>query len=347
MKDIAFARNICAAALALLGLACDRAAPELEAPGDGVEKPQSSAATKPTAPSPASAKPAPRATEKKGGLAGGALVRLLSPGRPPFKPIRYQYEKSTSERMKLTMSTRMTMAINNFPNSPQVMPALHMVTSFDILEVDSEGTASRKVTVGSIGIADTEKRGTDYAKIAARQLQQLEGLTGRDRVTSRGVILEPELETSTFKQEGFQGMFETMQRSFAQLAAPLPKDPIGIGAKWEAISEVNQLGVALTQTATYELVELKGDRGKLKVEIVQDKPRGEIRLPGMAAAARSKLANMGTKGGGHVSFDLKKTVPKGSIEAVLVADSMGDLRGMPSKMTLKMQYRALFEPETK
>lgn len=301
------------------------------------ETPEKSAAAKS---GPAKAGPAAR-------VGDGTLVRLSSPGKPPHKPLRYSYAKKSSERMKVTMSSALRMAINGFANPPQVMPAIEMIFSVDLLDVDSGGTASRKTTVGSIAIAETEQRGSPYAKLAARQLQGLEGLVGRDRVTTRGVVLDPELEQETFQQENFQGMYSSMQRSIAQMAAPLPKEPVGIGAKWDAISRVNQFGVLLMQTATYELLELKGKEGKLAVKIIQDRPYGEIRLPGMPPTRHSKLANMSTKGSGHVNFHLDRTVPAGQVESVVVAEQVGELRGKPSKMQLEMRYRAIFEPATK
>ena len=55
----------------------------------------------------------------------------------------------------------------------------------------------------------------------------------------------------------FPQLLDQMQQSFAQMGAPFPDEPIGVGARWTVNTLIAQQGMKVQQVATYELTELE------------------------------------------------------------------------------------------
>ena len=55
-------------------------------------------------------------------------------------------------------------------------------------------------------------------------------------------------------------LMDQMKDSFSSVAAPLPEEAVGPGARWEVKMPIKSQGMTIDQTATYELVSLEGER---------------------------------------------------------------------------------------
>jgi len=64
-----------------------------------------------------------------------------------------------------------------------------------------------------------------------------------------------------------------------QTANPLPEEPVGVGAKWE-VATVVDMGLVLRGKTTFELLSLKGARGKVHFVIEQRSDKaGQVACP--------------------------------------------------------------------
>ena len=295
----------------------------------------------------AAAEDAPRKlkrAKKASGKQGDTEIKLLSAGSEPREKIRYVLSKGAKQAVDVIMSSAMSMELSGFKNPTQSMPDIKMEMDVEILSVAGDGTAKRKMTMKSVGLADESKKNTPMAKAVAKQMGALAGIVGHDTVSDRGIVLDARIDTSKIKDPQLKGMMDSTQRTLAQMGVAFPEEPIGVGAKWEAKTKVSQFGVELTQTATYELTELSGKRGKMKVKLDQSAPRGNINVPGVPKGTYSELVGMDSKGKGSIDFDLAKTVPKGKLEMKIRAHAKGELRGKITDVITNMTYKARFVP---
>jgi hypothetical protein len=71
---------------------------------------------------------------------------------------------------------------------------------------------------------------------------------------------------------------------------------------------IKSQGVSLSQTATYELVSIEGDRGSLKTTVTQTASNQKIQNP-MMPGTKVDLTKLTGKGTGEVKFDLAQILP--------------------------------------
>jgi hypothetical protein len=106
---------------------------------------------------------------------------------------------------------------------------------------------------------------------------------------------------------------DQMQESMDRVAAHLPEEAVGVGAKWESRTTPVSQGMTINQTGTYELVAIEGDRITLKIGLTQTAANQKISNPSMPGM-KVDVVKMSSKGAGKTILDLSKILP---IEAAL------------------------------
>ena len=92
----------------------------------------------------------------------------------------------------------------------------------------------------------------------------------------------------------------------------------------------------LSQTATYELIELDGDQGKLKVSLIQSAPSQEMKVPNLPPGASAKLNSLASTGSGTMRFYLNKPIPHSEMKATMNMESTINASGQTQDMKMKM-----------
>ena len=93
---------------------------------------------------------------------------------------------------------------------------------------------------------------------------------------------------------------------------------MGIGAKWEVTEVVDQMGMRLTQTMTFELVSLDGNRAGMHVAVAQTAPPQSVSPPGFPEESKMRLTRFHGQGEWDLELDLTEIVPRSySIEILL------------------------------
>ena len=105
--------------------------------------------------------------------------------------------------------------------------------------------------------------------------------------------------------------FVDLEQLTESAAVALPVEPVGVGARWEASPTLEALGLEVSQTVTYEIVEISGDVVVLDVEISQTVPAGEeLSLLGVSGTVTSWEST----GSGRTTLDLVLALPSSVIE---------------------------------
>jgi hypothetical protein len=110
---------------------------------------------------------------------------------------------------------------------------------------------------------------------------------------------------------------ELTQRLLGQLV-PLPTEPIGVGARWTAVTVLRQGFGVVKQTARYELVELAGSRLTISVDIRRVGEEQLIAVPDLPAGAQAELMALFRGITGRLQVELNAPLPTSgalSIEA--------------------------------
>lgn len=342
--------------LFFVAIACDSKSDESANPAPVKEKVTASAT--PPAPSaalsvpPASGSAEPHVEVAEAADAGplkktkGPKVELLAAGAEPKRELRYVYKKGQKERIDLTTKTKLGMTMMGKTVDAPATPPISMIASLEVSSVDADGTAKRKLAVEKVKLIGATDTANPQAKELAQQLGSLERLRGRDEVDSRGVVRAIKMEFTGNNDPTLKQIADSMEQNFGQLGAPFPEEAVGVGAKWRVKTRLEQLGFRLDQTATYKLVALDGDKGKLEISIQQSAPAGKLALPGLPPGAAADLEGMTGNGTGDVAFELGRTVPSGTMETTADIHVKINMGGQAQSTSMKMTMNVSLKPVT-
>lgn len=259
-------------------------------------------------------------------------ITVLEVGTDP-RELRLNPVVGETEMMKMTMTMDMTMA---------PMPAISMppmVTSMS--GVATEVTDERiKATMKFESITIEPK--SDTPQMLVDQLKQtldgFESFESSVELDKRGTLLGGHSDVPQGLPGPVQQTMNQMQESFGKLQVPLPEEAVGLGGKWKAVSNVEQGGMKLEQTATYEVLSFEGDDIELKVDIEQKLVSKEFEPPGMPGV-KGSIERYSGGGSGTLALKLDKLTPTRSdmtvdVDMKMTVSAMG--QDQTQEMTMKM-----------
>jgi len=222
--------------------------------------------------------------------ADGPTLELLKDGRGPKRQLRYSVTPGTTHEVVMTLR----MSMGNIR-----VPPINMTMEINVTRVSAGGDVSYAFRFTDVEMGGNMPPGMD-------SLMQMSGTATVDSrgVTKRGTVNVPDDAPKAMKQ-----MMGKFQESIKQFSCPFPEEPIGVGAKWKLTTPIATEMFGFEQEATFELIELNGNRGRLKVHMTQNAEDVEMKLPnGMTAT----LVKLESKGHGEIGFDLSKPIPEDS-----------------------------------
>ena len=241
---------------------------------------------------------------------GGAktTVKLLDPGAQPRTALRYKFQANRTEKMVMETSMAMAMEIGDQKRPETQVPATRMTVTIDSKEVSPEGDLHYEFELEQVEVLP--KPGANPAMINAmkQQMSSMLGLSGSATVTSRGFTKDVEIKPPPGIDPQIRQSMDEMKQSMNQMSAPLPEEPVGIGARWQVTMPVETAAMKLTQVATYTLSQIQGDKAKVDITIKQSAPPQEIDTPGAAPGVKVSLESLKSSGKGTVELQMTNLV---------------------------------------
>jgi hypothetical protein len=223
-------------------------------------------------------------------------ITVLDPGAEPRAQRRYAF-KTPAEMRKLTIAAKTTReAQGQKQEMPQ--PPVTLTMSF-ALKGTKGGVYHYEATIKSADVdlpPNADKRAVAQAKQA---LGALTGITASFDVTARGSIGEAKFEGDKLPRGAAEQIAPLFSNALEFVAAPLPDEAIGIGAKWQETTDSAQTGVRMKVTSTYTLKEWGADGGVIEAEVKRSAPKQPMQDP------RMQGASMKVDGNGKFRFEAK------------------------------------------
>jgi hypothetical protein len=189
-----------------------------------------------------------------------ATVKLVSPGKGKREALKYT-AKAGKQTVELAMDFTYQQTVQG-QSKKQTTPTLVLAGAAETKGVDKDGNADFTLTVASADVRPVE--GAVPADKFKEQLGSLSGMTVSGNVGANGAAKETLLHIEKPDQ------FSAGALDLLSLALPLfpllPKEPVGVGAKWQTTvqSKVGDDGPNVTQITDYELVAHKGTAWTIK-----------------------------------------------------------------------------------
>jgi hypothetical protein len=271
-----------------------------------------------------------------GAAHAAATAQLLDAGTGEKQALRYTYKAGASERATMNMNMQVALSLGGQQVPMAAIPPMRIQLNLRIAETSSDGSARLEFE-----LVNAEAMGD---ATAAAQLSQslagLKGMAGWQRMDTQGRILESGVKGAA----GAGGadatsMLNDLQQSMQQLAAPLPAEPVGLGARWQVVQQAEAGGMKLTQTVEYVLRSREGNRIGLDVKMVDSKVDASGGLP-----AGAKLDSVQAAGGGTSSIALDRLVPTATIDADTTVSVSSSAGGQGQSMQVKLKILQSIAP---
>jgi hypothetical protein len=241
-------------------------------------------------------------------------LTLLDSGREPRAELRYPSEPVAAGKMSLSLRLAMKMEVPGSPVPPVTMPGLRLLLDF------GSSAAQRKVKY-QFTVADADLTSTDNAHPSLlaemrKGVGALVGASGQLMVEPRGTRSDLSLALPSGIGQELGQFMNSAKLAIGQMVVPLPAEPVGPGAKWEAIEVVSQDGISVREKTYFELVALDGPRALIRTQTVQSAEKQRAALPGLPDGVTAEVVSLRGSGSGEIELDLRRLVPSNMREEV-------------------------------
>ncbi|MBA3818705.1 MAG: hypothetical protein H0X17_07420 [Deltaproteobacteria bacterium] len=263
--------------------------------------------------------------------ANAPTVTLTSPGKAPRRPIRFTATKGMRRAVTTTMKMKLGVEIGDRKAPVQKLPTIQMVMDLVVTDVASNGDIRYEFTLREpVVMPDKATPATMRDQVAA-SIQGLGGMTGHAVVTSRGFTRSADVAVPKSASAQSQQFVDSIRQSLNQLSAPVPAEPVGVGASWDTVSKLEQSGLALTQTATTRLKAFKGNRITLQIGLAQQAAPQKFTTNGVSV----DLLAFASKGSGETTIELDRLLPE-LAKVAMHSDFTMDAAGQKMRMILDL-----------
>ena len=266
------------------------------------------------------------------------VVKLLDSGAQPRKALRYKFQAGRSETMVMETSTSMAMEMGEQKQPETKMPPTQMTMTIESKEVSPQGDMRYEFKMEKADVLADPNANPMMVNAMKQSMNSLVGMSGWATVTPRGFTTDAEIKMPDGIDPQMGQAMGNMRQSMKQMSAPLPAEPVGKGARWQVTMPFETIGMKITQIATYELLEVRGDKVKFDVAIEQSAEPQEINMPGTPPGTIMSLESLTTSGKGTVELQMTDLVPTSNVNMTTTYTVSANDQKIKTTMTIGMKF---------
>lgn len=192
--------------------------------------------------------------------ATAVTVKLVAPGKGKREALKYSAKAGGKQTVELAMDFTYEQSVQG-QSQKKTTPTLVLAGAAETKAVDKDGNADFTLIVASADVREVE--GAVPAQAFKSQLGSLPGMTLTGGVGANGAAKDTVLHIE--KPDQFSAGALDLLRVTLPVFPVLPKEPVGVGAKWQATAQTKLADeVDVTQVTDYELVAHKGGAWTIK-----------------------------------------------------------------------------------
>ena len=270
-------------------------------------------------------------------------VKLLEAGAEPRKGLRLHPSPGDKQTLHLTLKMAIETKMGEMQSQAMKLPAMTMTMDTTVKDVSDKGDITYELVMGETTLADDPGGNAQLAELMKTALGGIKGMSGTGTVSSRGLAKGMEFKVPTGVDAQTRQVMDQMRDSFSSIAAPLPEEAVGPGARWEAKIPIRSQGMTIDQTGTSELVSIEGDRLTTKSTFTQRASNQKVESPAMPGL-KVDLIKMNGTGTGESNYDLGKLLPiAGTTILHSETDMAMNMGGQKQPISTKMDLNVRLE----
>ena len=241
--------------------------------------------------SPATADPG--GAEAAGAEDGLPKMKVTEAGAEPRAARKYAFVTGRTDKRQLTVRQSITREGGGPPQGGAFVITVELTPRV----VKPTGT---KMELKLVKVEMPEAQGPQKAAAAA-QLGALSGLLGAFEISSHGEVGEIEFKSDPkAANPATEGILQSIQPALELVVAPLPSEPIGVGAKWERANERKDARQEASTRQFFVLTEVSAEGAVVTAELELAVPKHALQQRGAPPGATEEV-----KGKGSYRYALK------------------------------------------
>jgi hypothetical protein len=270
-------------------------------------------------------------------------AKLLEAGAEPRKVLRLHPSPGDKQTLTLTMKMAVETTMGGMQGQAMKLPAMTMIMDVTVKDVSGQGDITYELVMGGVNVADDPAGTPQLAELMKAALGGAKGMSGTGTVSSRGLTKGMEFKVPPGADAQTRQVMDQMRESFSSMAAPLPEEAVGPGARWEVRMPIKSQGMVIDQTTTFELVSIEGEHVTTKRTFAQRAANQKIESPAMPGLKVDVNKMIGT-GTGQGMFDLGKLLPsEGTMDLHSETDMAMNMGGQKQAISTKLDLNVRLE----
>ena len=267
------------------------------------------------------------------------VVRVLDPGMQPRSALRYVFQSGQSTEMSMDMDISVKVASDGVVAPATVIPPMHLEAWILIGDVSPTGTARYDFRYTAAGVIDPGAATPDVVAQIRTRLAGLVGVSGWAIVNDRGRTLDGGFTGTDSLDPTSRALLDDVQRSLTEMSAPLPDEPVGVGARWVVEQHLPTQGVVVDQTATYTLDGREGDVLRLSIDLTQSVRPVPTTPPASSSGTddTASVVELSGSGNGTMVVSLRDLVPTSQLTTL--SHSVVEAAGSRATIDTTLSFR--------
>lgn len=256
-------------------------------------------------------------------------VTLLEPGAEPRTVLAFKPAQDLNQLSRLVIKSSKEQVTGANERMEMNMPGLTLELGCEVTALAEGSPTKVRETLHRAQVTSEPGADPNLLAMFKQTYSQLEGMKSESEIKSSG----ERIATSSGANPVGGGNVSDVTASFAVI---FPSEPIGVGAKWEIASFVDQQGIQLSMKYLYELISLEGNKLSVKVAIDGSAPPREISLPNIPPTAKAELLGARLAGEGTADYDLTRLLP---IKAAQVLSNDTKIKVSDATQNMELEQR--------
>jgi hypothetical protein len=237
-----------------------------------------------------------------------SALKLLDVGAEPRKVLRLHPSAGDKQTCIMTLKIGTTTGIADAQAPGMNLPAVKTTMEVTIKSVSPEGDIAYEMALSDAGLAEDAETTPQAAEAKQSSMAKFNGLISTGTMSNRGLRKAAQTSAPPGADAKARKILDEVNDSLSGLAALLPEEPVGPGARWEVTLKLKSQAATIDQTTTYQLVSIEGERVTAKTTTTQRAANQIIQSPTMPGL-KLDLTKMAGRGTGEITLDLAQLLP--------------------------------------
>jgi hypothetical protein len=276
---------------------------------------------------------------------GDPVVTVLESGAEPR--VRPRYRLARGPQAPMVMDVGLSMAVGSKTLAFIGLPLTRMTLSVDVPRIDADGTAFTQAKITAVEVLPQSEDHVRLVEGMRKGMAAIMGMAMEMRVTPRGFVRDVKVTMPPAALPQVQSMMDSLRNVYQQAAVTFPAEPVGVGARWRVVAQIENGPMKMQQTALVTLESADDKHARIAVITEQTAPPQLLNAVGLAPGTSVSLESYSGHGEGRAEIQLDSLTPHASMNLTIEMASIVVANETRSPLQMNMDMAVKVSPGVK